>query len=103
MDNRNFIIFFLFAIVTLLSITLIIGAYAVTHAPSPYELRGDADAAFTELRQRVTANQTDQHTSDVDVINQIVDIQDHLDQIDQEIERLALAQHLTPHHYHHRK
>ena len=102
-DNRSVAVVFLLVILVLLSATLVIGAYSVTHAPTPYELRVDHDKDINELRNRVTANQDDQRLVNTSTTNEFVGNENSIDEIEQEIERIERAEHIPVHHFHHRK
>ena len=86
-----------------MSIAVAIGAYSITHAPQPWETRAEAMAARSVLLGELNTYESSEHLVDVGVANELVDMENHLDTIDDDLGRLEKAQGLRPHRYHRHK
>ncbi len=95
-DRRNLTILILLFVTAFLAIAVLFGTYSVLHGPSPYELKSDADATYEELRTRMNFELATQQTVNTNVTNQLAGIGNHLDDMDDDINRLLRVEGLTP-------
>lgn len=93
-DSKNIFILCLLVIIIFVSGALAIGTWSVTHAPTSYELRSDADTSFAELRDRINSEVNSQQIISTNITNEFADDEERMDQMADDINQILSIERL---------